>query len=156
MGVNRIVLRFIRKDHTELAGVKEKIIKYARGLHAGHILQRAVACHGRHRNLAFQRGGEQGGTGVGWQMQDGIARELRKARLFRGTEATGKGSERNTCSAGYSGRGKLQIRVEIVIQKIRETRLQELSLDCDGGAIDPERLQLEENGIEQLRGGRLR
>ncbi len=49
----------------------------------------------------------------------------------------------------------MQIGVGIVVERVGETRLQELALDSDRRTIDPKRLLFEEHCVEQLRGRRL-
>ena len=87
-------------------------------------------------------------------MQHGVAGELGKARLLVGRKAGRERSEGNTGASSHTSGGQLQISIGVVVQEIRETRLQELALDCDCRAIDPKRLLLEENRIQQLRSER--
>src|ERR1700740_2099766 len=89
-------------------------------------------------------------------MQNRIPGKLRKSRLFSGGESAGKRSEGQARDSRDSGRAQLQVGVGIEVEEITEARLQELALDSNCRPVNPKRLQLEENGVEQLRGRRLR
>src|ERR1700722_4159778 len=85
--VRIIVLVIIGENGAQLARKKEKIIQNAGGLDARDVLQRAIAGDVGYSDLTFQRSRKERGAGIVRQVQNGIARELRKAPLLVGSKA---------------------------------------------------------------------
>ncbi len=82
-----LVFVIVRENSAKFAREKEKIIEHASGLDASDVLKRAIAGNGGYGDLTFQRRREERSAGIVRQVQDGVSRELREARLLVGSKA---------------------------------------------------------------------